>query len=112
MSAGFNVATAVLGQLGESFPLTVTESDVQQELLKTQGLLLNKPEDKLLELETMKEGRKREAMRFLYLLLIYAYTMRGQFAMVSCRMMQLSLQYGVCMESALACASYGVLLCG
>eukprot|EP00566_Odontella_aurita_P003945 CAMPEP_0113548892 /NCGR_PEP_ID=MMETSP0015_2-20120614/13136_1 /TAXON_ID=2838 /ORGANISM="Odontella" /LENGTH=1244 /DNA_ID=CAMNT_0000449553 /DNA_START=102 /DNA_END=3833 /DNA_ORIENTATION=+ /assembly_acc=CAM_ASM_000160 len=109
----FATAISVLNKLGESIPSEATQLELHQELLKTQELLATKTEDELRALETITHADKKEAMRFYNLFLLYAYLEgREYFALIACRMLQLSLSHGVCRESAVAFAANGLLLCG
>lgn len=106
-------ALAVLGQLGESIPMSVTPAQVKLELEATQQMLQLQTIDALSQLEVMRDSRTMEAMRFLYVITTYLYYVRKEYLpIVICRMIQLSLSHGVCRESAFAFACYGITLIG
>uniref|UniRef100_A0A7S4JZ20 Orc1-like AAA ATPase domain-containing protein n=1 Tax=Odontella aurita TaxID=265563 RepID=A0A7S4JZ20_9STRA len=112
-SDAFATAITILGQLGEPLLSDVSESQTQRELVKTQALLRAKTDAEIGGLHPMEDSEKREAMKFYDILLLYAYTTKKDFfTIMACRMVQLSLSYGVCAESAVAFASFGMALCG
>uniref|UniRef100_A0A7S4NBI8 Orc1-like AAA ATPase domain-containing protein n=1 Tax=Odontella aurita TaxID=265563 RepID=A0A7S4NBI8_9STRA len=105
--------TEVLVNLGESFPRIVTPAAVQQELVAVQRLLRMKADNELRNLEYMEYAEKEEAMRFLAILGECVFQSKKEyFPLVVCRMVNLSLMHGVCKESALCFAWYGVILSG
>uniref|UniRef100_A0A7S4N4G3 Orc1-like AAA ATPase domain-containing protein n=1 Tax=Odontella aurita TaxID=265563 RepID=A0A7S4N4G3_9STRA len=109
----FDTGITVLGFLGESIPPEVTQLELRQELTKTQILLSKNSENDLQKMKTMSDSNKMEAMRFFGLVLFYAYSVRQEyFPLIACRMVQLSLSYGVCRESAIAFAAHGMSVCG
>jgi len=108
-----NTGLSVLFHLGEALPAVVTKVIVQQELIATNDLLCKKSEEDISTLYPMHDAGKREAMKFLNRMIYYAYTEKKEyFPVIACRMVRLSLEYGVCGDSAMGFCSYGMLLCG
>jgi len=103
-------ALAVADHLGETLP--AISSTAEEEISKTMQVLSSQSKDSLIRLKTMENAKMRHVMKFLHSCLVYTWTnMRNYFPVLVCRMVQLSLSHGVCKESALAFAGYGVT-CG
>uniref|UniRef100_A0A7R9VT55 Uncharacterized protein n=1 Tax=Pseudictyota dubia TaxID=2749911 RepID=A0A7R9VT55_9STRA len=108
-----STAIAVLGCLGESFPSTPNESTVQEELVKTQAMLGAKKQDDILNMKLMQDADKREVMKLLAIAFQCDYAgNRTYVPLLLCRMVQLSLTFGLSRESAMAFAFYGFLISG
>lgn len=106
-----DTSIVVLGQLGENFPSDPTEDDVKQEVTMTQKLLQKTCDDELLQLKTMNDPDKIEAMRFLNVMSLWVFLdKRYFFPLIVSRMVRLSLLHGVCRESAIGFANYGGLI--
>uniref|UniRef100_A0A7S4NFI6 Anaphase-promoting complex subunit 5 n=2 Tax=Odontella aurita TaxID=265563 RepID=A0A7S4NFI6_9STRA len=101
----------VLGLLGEEFPSDLSNSSAREELLLTQKLLSMKTEDELLSLLAMENSEKLNAMKFLNVIAnVTAAERRELLELLVCRMIRLSLSYGLCNESAVAFSIYGTLI--
>uniref|UniRef100_A0A7R9WCS1 Orc1-like AAA ATPase domain-containing protein n=1 Tax=Pseudictyota dubia TaxID=2749911 RepID=A0A7R9WCS1_9STRA len=108
----FVTAFTVLRHLGECLPSSVSLPDIQQEIMKTQAILRTQRFE-LLELKEMTDVDKRQAMKFLYLVSCYSVWKRQEyFPYLACRMVQISISYGVCKESVVAFTFYGMVICG
>uniref|UniRef100_A0A7S4IC20 Orc1-like AAA ATPase domain-containing protein n=1 Tax=Odontella aurita TaxID=265563 RepID=A0A7S4IC20_9STRA len=111
-SAALSTAIDVLGQLGEFFPSPATQELARKEVVRTRELLRGIETDSLEDMNTMQDPEKLEAMKFLAILAKFTYTDEQTFfALICCRMVQLSLSYGVCKESATGFANFAVVLC-
>jgi len=108
-----STACKVLAQLGEEFPSDLTEATVKDEIMTTHALLSRQSIDDLIRMKEMQNTTKRDAMKFLNLLICYTYLGKKNYLAVAvCRMVQLSLSHGVCRESAYGFAVYGTIECG
>eukprot|EP00566_Odontella_aurita_P013354 CAMPEP_0113595486 /NCGR_PEP_ID=MMETSP0015_2-20120614/39736_1 /TAXON_ID=2838 /ORGANISM="Odontella" /LENGTH=457 /DNA_ID=CAMNT_0000502753 /DNA_START=36 /DNA_END=1406 /DNA_ORIENTATION=- /assembly_acc=CAM_ASM_000160 len=99
----------IIDQLGEALTSTPGKVAVMSEIMKTQTLLPLKIDD-VMNLNTMQNADKQQVMKFLLLAARFEF-LSGQSAftpLLVCRMVQLSLRFGVCAESAAGFASYGV----
>jgi len=108
-----STASRILPELGEALPLDVTKATVKQELGLTETLLsavCADTEDSLLQMKPMEDAEKREAMKILHVLLHYAFTEKKiLLPVLVCRMVRISISYGLCKESAHAFAFYGMI---
>jgi len=81
--------------------------------MTTRSLLEGTTMDRLLHYDTMKDNDKLTAMKFLNSAALYAHALSDQklFPLIVFRMVQLTVNHGVCRESAFAMATYGMILC-
>lgn len=112
IGTGFDVLEA----LGESFEKNAGIYAVETEVVQT---LENLEKTNFTDLPQMTDETKIWTTRFLYNLMFYCYFYYGYneenglgFPFVTCRILRLTLSFGVCMESATALASFASLLCG
>jgi len=112
LSEALEVGLYVLSQLGESISMTSnTNSILTEEVTKTGKMLEGKTDAEILALKEMDNFQKIAAMRFLVTLSAYAYFANQDLsALLSCRMIQMTLIYGVCKHSAIGFVAYGSLL--
>ena len=61
------IGLSVLGQLGESFPANVDQTEIGKELMETKNLLKTSSMEKILETDAMTDADRVETMRFLLL---------------------------------------------
>lgn len=111
-SDAISTCLTILDQLGETLPSTVSRDVVQQEMAKTQALLASKMQGAgFNNLGTMQNVDKKEAMKFLKLTMTYDFSEKSIYMpLLACRMVQLSLLYGLCRESATGFASFGSIV--
>lgn len=108
-----NTSLSLLDQLGEDLSMNMTEETAKKEIRKTMQLLSTQTDVSLLEMKAMIDPEKLEVMKFLHTLLLYASIEgRPYFPVAVCRMVQLSLRYGLCKESAFGFACFAIILCG
>lgn len=113
VNQAIDAGLAVIRDLGETLPLSVTTSEVNQELASTIDFISKQAGTCLHHLKLMKSVEKKQAMRFLRSILFYTFIeRRSYFIFLACRMVRLSISHGLCTESAAAFASYGMVLCG
>ena len=103
LSEAFAYGFQTLEQLGETFPATPENGIVVQELLATKQLVTGSMnESKLKNLPEMKDVTKKEAMAFLAEMLICGWQSRSiYYPLLACRMVQITLQYGLAKTSCL-----------
>ncbi|CAB9503395.1 Histidine kinase [Seminavis robusta] len=103
---------SMLNLLGAKLP-AATAFNIISEMRKTQRLLRGKSDAELTSLCKMTNERIRTIMYILYLASIYAFNADFQLAaLIYLRMMQLTLQHGLCGWSPYAFVVYGLLLTG
>ena len=101
LSDAFTYGFQILEQLGEIFPATPDNGVIVQELLATKQLLIGPlNESKLRNLSEMTDSKKKEAMAFLEEMLICSYQSQSiYYPLIACRMVQITLQYGLAKTS-------------
>lgn len=101
LSDAFTYGFQILEQLGEIFPATPDNGVIVQELLATKQLLIGPlNESKLRNLTEMTDSKKKEAMAFLEEMLICSYQSQSiYYPLIACRMVQITLQYGLAKTS-------------
>jgi len=112
MNQSLEVGLAVLSQLGESFP---TYSDLKSiivvEFVKTKQLIKEKTDDDFLTMNALADSHKIAAMRMMLLLAHHSFvTSREIFFLIILRMVQTTINHGICDESAFALASLGSMM--
>ena len=103
LSEAFAYGFQILEQLGETFPATPDQNIVVQELLATKQLVTGSlNESKLRNLPEMTDVQKKEAIAFLAEMLICGWQSRSiYYPLLACRMVQITLQYGLAKTSCL-----------
>lgn len=93
----------ILEQLGETFPANPATEIIVQEILATKQLVTGSlNESKLKSLPELTDSTKKEAMAFLEELLICSYQSHSiHFPLIACRMVQITLQYGLAKSSCI-----------
>jgi predicted ATPase len=103
----------VLKLLGLSLPEEPSEADVERSLRETRLALMGKRLDELIDLPEMIDPDKLAMMRILASVLHCAFVGRPELhPLIVCGMVNLSVRYGNAPLSALAYATYGLILCG
>lgn len=107
------IGLEVLAHLGEPLPGSVTKTVIIRELTKTKLLIWGKSDKYFSMLAGMKDASKINAMQVLSLMFAYAYLVKKEYVpIVAFRMMQISVRYGACRETAFAYSIYGLILSG
>ena len=103
ISEAFAYGFQILEQFGESFPAAPETGIIVQELLATKQLVTgSQNESKLRSLPEMTDSKKLEAMAFLEEILFISYQSQSiYFPLIACRMVQITLQYGLAKTSCL-----------
>lgn len=101
----------VLSRLGEPVPRNPGLLQVLLAFRKTDGLLRNMSRGDILGLPRMTDPTKLSTMQILHVIFTYAYTQASTFrAMVSCKMIQITLQHGLSACSSVGFAFHAVVL--
>lgn len=113
---GLKCIMEILRGLGETFatlPTDVTQSQVVGEIQPLLPKLREITKERILSLPAMTDARKQTAMKFMTLLISICYFSSQMFAhLLSCRMIQLSFEYGFCEDtiSGLASIAHGMAI--
>lgn len=108
---GFRDVIEVLSGLGEVFPKEIDQTLVTSEINETLPLLNEITKEKLSNLPVMTDARKLNAMKFMSLLTTLCTIHSPKFLhMLSCRMIQLTFQFGFCEESITGLATIAHVL--
>ena len=106
-------ALATLKQLGESFPSSPRPPLVIKSFLKTKRMLQGRSDESILGLKPIRDCRKLAAMKMMNSMYLYTFFARPYLAcLVALRMVQITLESGVCELSAVAFCCYAELLVG
>lgn len=103
----------VLKLLGESFPSDANPTSVAIEVVKCKAARFGRTSEEMADLKLMAESKQKTTMKMLATTAFYA--VRGdekvqQFApLLFCRMFQMTMWHGLCNESIVAFAGYGVV---
>jgi len=98
----------VVSELGDDFPDQIDEALFREETRRVEQLLQDKSEAELISLPKMTDERKIASMQFLNHALSSAFAAEPMLApILTCRMVSLSVECGVCEISATAFAGYG-----
>ena len=101
----------LLKQLGESFPSNPRKVHVLYSIVKTRHLLNGKSDESLLRLPTMTNIRAVSSMQIMNIVFTVAFFHKPMLApLLAMRMVQLSLEHGLCAVSSVAFCVYGMLL--
>ena len=102
----YATCTEVLQLLGEEIPPTVDSKEMIKVIKATSDLVKDVSDVKLLEMKEMDE-KIRTRIQFYNLLIFVAHNARREmFPFFTCRVVQLTMEHGVCDEGI-----YGQLLC-
>ena len=100
-----------LRELGEPFPLSISKSQINKELMMTQWALRGKSNCDLLSLQHIVDGRQIACAKLMSVLFVYSYVQRSPHApILACRAIRHTLKHGLFAGSASTFASYGTLL--
>ena len=84
-----------------------------QEVVRTQNILETKDMEWFMSQNMMTDSHVLNTMKFLNLLILYLYCNDVlKLPLVVCRMVHLTMQYGLCKESATAFSAHGVICSG
>jgi len=102
----------VLSQLGESFP---TYSDIKSiivvEYAKAKQMIGDKTDEEIVTMKAIDDDHKIAAMRLMFILAHTSFlTSRDVYALIVLRMVQTSLNHGICDECAFGFAAFGALM--
>jgi predicted ATPase len=103
----------VLRLLGEHFPSEANPTSLALEVAKSKAASFGKTDENMSDLNLMKDSKHKTTMKILATTAFYA--VRGdekvqQFApLLFCRMFQMTMRHGLCNESIVAYAGYGVV---
>jgi predicted ATPase len=113
MSDAIIKGLAVLKKLGVSFPRNPGRFDVMTALRRTRKSIRKfKPED-ILTLSLMRDQNKLAAMQMMNLLFLYAFSCQSLLApLMVCRMVDLTLDHGLCAISSCGLSLFAGLLIG
>eukprot|EP00804_Cyclotella_cryptica_P016554 CCRYP_004743-RA/>CCRYP_004743-RA protein AED:0.15 eAED:0.15 QI:0/1/0.75/1/0.28/0.37/8/0/861 len=111
MEEGIGTCFRVLAQLGEAIPSSITPEIFHVEGVRIKTLLEGMSNDQLLSLPLMSDTNKLASMHFLNHLLYLAYIAKPPLApIISFRMLEVSIEYGVCNITPFAFGVYGAFL--
>ncbi|WP_298908898.1 AAA family ATPase [uncultured Nostoc sp.] len=105
------VGLQVLAKLGLNLPESPTEFQIQQVLSETRKVLKGKNIQDLVHLPLMADANRLAAMRIISNIISPAFqAVPALFWLIACEQVKLSIQYGNAPTSAVAYASYGVVI--
>lgn len=100
--------TLPFSELGEPFSVNISPKDVYMDLLSTKKLLDGHTTDEVIGGKRMTESTIRWTLKFLTLLSSPLYIMKPHVVVsIGCRTVALSLEWGVCGDSAIGLMMYG-----
>ena len=100
----------LLSALGESLPANPQKQDADNEFQKTENMLRNFNVVDISSGKILVNTQKASAIKALFLLIRHAHMVNQMLmSIMICRMVQLSILFGVSKESAFAFAAYGTL---
>ena len=101
-------STLSFSELGEPFSVNITPKDVYMDLVSTKKLLDGRTTDDVITGKRMSDTTIRWTLKFLNLLCSPLYIMKPHVIVsIGCRTVALSLEWGVCGDSALGLQTYG-----
>lgn len=111
LDQGVSTCMRVLAQLGEVVPAQITAEAFHTEAARVKTILSGCSDDHLLSLPIMTDSNKLATMQFLNHLLYQVYTTKPVMApIVAFRMIEISIQHGVCNIAPFAFGVYGSFL--
>jgi histidine kinase len=104
----------VLEALGEKFPSKNSSHSIAVAMKRTKWLIKGKSNETLLRrLPLMDDPEKIAAMQMMNIIFLYAYIAIPTLApMIACRMVKLTIEYGLCDVSCVGFVTFSMLLCG
>ncbi|MGB0384017.1 MAG: ATP-binding protein [Ardenticatenaceae bacterium] len=103
----------VLQKLGVTFPEKPTKAHIMLALARTKFTLLGKKPEELINLPQMSDPYKLATMRIMSQMVHIVYNTNPKlFVILVLKQVNLSVRHGHVVDSALAYANYGVILCG
>ena len=103
---------AVLHALGEKFPSKITSNTIVSAVKRTKTLLKAKSNEEILRMPVASNGQKIAAMQMLNHLFLYAYVAAPSLApLLATRIVQISLENGLCDISSIGFVTFAMLLC-
>jgi len=106
------VGVDVIRTLGEGFPSVVDHYTVSKELMKVKLALQRLTEEDILKLPPMRDPVKIVCLKILTLIFAYSYQARSEYTtLVAVRSVLMTLEHGLHENSAIAFATYGMVLC-
>eukprot|EP00804_Cyclotella_cryptica_P005744 CCRYP_000079-RE/>CCRYP_000079-RE protein AED:0.10 eAED:0.10 QI:211/1/0.88/1/0.5/0.33/9/0/1307 len=111
MDEGIATCLRVLAQLGEVIPSTISLESYHTETVRIKTMMQGMSDDQLLSLPVITDTCKMAAMQFLNHLLYQAYFAKPELSpFISFRMVEMSIEYGVCNITPFAFSVYGAFL--
>lgn len=108
-----NVSLEALGHFGIVFPKKISKGQLLYKLTRLKFSLYGKDIDKLVELPPMEDEEKAAVMRLLTTVSSSAYlTAPELFVLMVITQVEISIKYGICLQTPFAFCMYGVILCG
>ena len=108
----FDTALCILNKIGENTNFTQSEVEIDAEIQQTKILLSAKSHEEISEMETMKDENKLAIMTILSNSLASQHFLNPQiYCLVSLRMVNLTLQYGIAKCSSIGFIALGTALC-
>ena len=102
----------VLEELGESFAEEVDPAQIMKECRRIKAMLEGKDKAWLMKQNVMTDGRMLNRMKYMHMMILYLYYAKPlKLPLVACRMIELSLQHGICRESAMAFSAHALVCC-
>jgi len=110
MHEALNMAMSVMEQLGEMFPVDPTEAEVKTAFNATKAFIQSASDSDVVTLPATKDATKVAVMRFALIATKCAYALSPQlFALVSFRMVKITLMSGLTPESSYAFAAFAIV---
>ena len=104
---------SVLELLNEKFPTKTTPHMIAVAVKKTKWLVRGKSSEYFLRLPTMDNPEKLAAMQMMNVIFLYAYIAAPRIAsLIACRMVKLTVEYGLCDVSCVGFVTFAMLLSG
>ena len=113
MKTAIRTGMEVLEQLEEPIEKEVDMATVMKEVMSAKNLIAGKNEEFFIKHYELTDRRKRYAMKFLNLIVVFVSAHEGmKLPLLACQMIHLTYKFGLCKESAIAFGLYGVTCCG
>jgi predicted ATPase len=103
----------ILSDLGITFPKKVKLFRTYMKVHRLRRRLRRTSAEQILRVPVMVDSRKLAAMHIMCLLFMYAFMHKEDLVpLISVRMIELSLEYGLCATSCIGFVTFGAFLCG
>ena len=103
--------TALLSMHGYNFPPSPDINESTEEIHKTQSILQSINVFEIATRPTIIDKKGKSAIHILFILARHAHIVnQNLMSIMVCRMIQISIEYGVCVESSFAFAAYGYVM--